>query len=98
MILYYVAPMITDKQDMVNERYSPTEKDEKVLSALKKGREQGEPWGRANPRWLMDETELSKSSVEFCLRSLHDAGWVDRPSRGLYELIEDPREEISRES
>ena len=85
--------MITVEQDMVNDRYSPTDNDEKVLSALKKGRDSGEPWGRANPRWLIDETGLSKSNVEFCLRSLHDAGWIHRPSRGLYEFVSDPREE-----
>lgn len=89
--------MITVKQDMVNDRYSPTDNDEKVLDALKKGRESGEPWGRANPRWLIDETGLSKSNVEFCLRSLHDAGWIHRPSRGLYELVSDPREDDSND-
>jgi len=87
--------MSTVQPDMVNERYSPTKKDEQILEALKDGREHGDPWGRANPRWLMDETDLSKSNVEFCLRSLRSAGWVRRPSRGLYELVEDPREERS---
>lgn len=90
--------MSTVQPDMVNERYSPTEKDEQVLEALKDGRERGDPWGRANPRWLMDETGLSKSNVEFCLRSLRSAGWVRRPSRGLYELVEDPREDGKPES
>ncbi|WP_241431938.1 helix-turn-helix domain-containing protein [Natrialba chahannaoensis] len=83
----------THDPPVVNELYQPTEKDEQVLEALKDGRDSDEPWGRANPRWLMDQTGLSKSNVEFCLRSLHDAGWVRRPSRGLYELVEDPRGE-----
>jgi len=77
---------------MVNEKYEPTEKDELVLKALKKGRSEDDPWGRANPRWLMDETGLEKSNVEFCLRSLTDAGWIRRVARGLYEFVEDPRE------
>ena len=89
--------MSTAEQDMVNDRYSPTEKDEQVLDALKKGRENGEPWGRANPRWLIDETELSKSNVEFCLRSLRDAGWIHRPARGMYEFVTDPREKDTHE-
>jgi DNA-binding IclR family transcriptional regulator len=77
---------------VVNENYDPSEKDEQVLAALKQGRGEGRPWGRANPRWLIDQTDLSKGNVEFCLRSLRDAGWVERVARGLYELQKDPRE------
>lgn len=80
------------EQSVVNENYEPTEKDEQILAALKQGRDEGDPWGRANPRWLIDETGMEKSNVEFCLRSLRNAGWVRRPARGLYELVEDPRD------
>ena len=80
-------------KQMVNESYQPTDNDEKVLEALKKGRSEGEPWGRANPRWLIDETGLDKSNVGYSLRSLRNAGWITRASRGLYELVEDPRGE-----
>lgn len=85
--------MALANQPVPNEHYEPSEKDEQVLEALKTGRNDGNPWGRANPRWLIDETGLSKSNVEFCLRSLSDAGWVKRVARGLYELVEDPRED-----
>ncbi|MDS0475687.1 type IV toxin-antitoxin system AbiEi family antitoxin domain-containing protein [Natrinema sp. 1APR25-10V2] len=78
---------------MVNERYEPTENDELVLDVLKQGRDSNDPWGRANPRWLIDETDLEKGNVEFSLRSLRDAGWIKRVSRGLYEFVEDPRED-----
>lgn len=77
---------------MVNERYEPTENDELVLNALKQGRDSNDPWGRANPRWLIDETSLEKGNVEFSLRSLRDAGWIRRVSRGLYEFVDDPRD------
>lgn len=77
---------------MVNEEYEPTENDELILNALKKGREKGNPWGRANPTWLIQETGLEKGNVEFSLRSLMNAGWIKRTARGLYEFIEDPRE------
>lgn len=77
---------------MVNEEYEPSENDELVLDALKQGRPEDNPWGRANPRWLIDETGLEKGNVEFSLRSLRDAGWVRRVARGLYEFNEDPRE------
>ena len=78
---------------MVNEQYEPTENDELVLRAFKKGRDTDDPWGRANPRWLIDETGLEKGNVEFSLRSLHNAGWIQRVSRGLYEFVDDPRED-----
>jgi DNA-binding IclR family transcriptional regulator len=84
--------MAIANQHVVNEHYEPTEKDEQILAALKRGRGEGKPWGRANPRWLVEETGLSKSNVEFCLRSLRDAGWIRRVARGLYELVEDPRQ------
>lgn len=78
---------------MVNEDYEPSENDELILAVLKDGREEEEPWGRANPRYLVDETGIKKGNVEFSLRSLKDAGWIKRVSRGLYELVDDPREE-----
>lgn len=91
MITYYESAM-QSATNMVNENYKPSEKDERVLEAFKQGRDDGEPWGRANPRWLIDETGLEKGNVEFCLRSLRDAGWIRRVARGLYELVEDPRD------
>jgi hypothetical protein len=78
--------------DMVNEQYEPTENDERVLNAFKDGRERGEPWGRANPRWLIDQTGLDKGNVEFSLRQLTSAGWLRRVARGCYEFVSDPRE------
>lgn len=91
MVTYYASRMSTIKQSMVNEEYEPSQNDELVLKALKNGRREREPWGRANPRWLIDETGLEKGNVEFSLRSLRDAGWVRRVTRGLYEFNEDPR-------
>ena len=88
--------MATAQPTVVNENYEPSEKDEQILSALKRGRADGAPWGRANPRWLIETTDLNKSNVEFCLRSLRDAGWVERIARGCYELVDDPREEPDR--
>lgn len=89
----YFAIAMSVLTHMVNENYEPSENDELVLEVLKDGRNHDEPWGRANPRYLINETGLEKSNVEFSLRSLRDAGWVERVARGLYELQEDPREE-----
>jgi|APHM01.1.fsa_nt_gi Sugar-specific transcriptional regulator TrmB. len=85
--------MSTLAKSMTNEGYEPTANDEAILRVLKNGRDDGQPWGRANPRLLIDQTGLSKSSVEFSLRSLSDAGWIERITRGQYELVADPREE-----
>jgi len=83
---------------VVNEQYEPSDKDEQVLDALKQGRDDGQPWGRANPRWLIDQTELDKGNVEFCLRSLSSAGWIRRVARGLYEFVEDPRSDTQQDA
>lgn len=77
---------------MVNTNYTPTDNDEKVLEALKDGRTQGDPWGRANRVWLSEQTGLDKGNTEFSLRSLTDAGWIQRVARGQYEFVDDPRE------
>ena len=77
---------------MVNESYSPTDNDERVLEALKEGRDQRKPWGRANRVWVSEQTGLDKGTAEYSLRNLLNAGWIRRPSRGLYEFVEDPRE------
>lgn len=81
------------RQRMVNPNYDPTDKDEAVLDAFKDGREEGRPWGRANPRWLVENTPLSKGNVEYSLRNLTSAGWIESVAHGQYEFVEDPREE-----
>jgi hypothetical protein len=83
--------MSVQSKPMVNEDYEPTVNDEQVLEVLKDGRGDGDPWGRANPRYIIDNCDLEKGNVEFSLRSLRDAGWVKRIARGLYEFNEDPR-------
>jgi len=77
---------------MVNEDFRPTAECEAVLDVFKAGRETSGPWGRANPRFVIDETDLDKQTVEYQLRRLRDAGWIRNVARGLYEFVEDPRE------
>ena len=79
--------------EMFNETYTPTENDKKILAALKQGRDENMPWGRANRVWLSEQTGLDKGNTEYSLRNLTNAGWIQRPARGLYEFVEDPREE-----
>jgi len=76
-----------------NEDFTPTEDCERVLDVLKQGRDSDEPWGRANPRFVIDETGMEKPNVEYQLRRLKDAGWIRKAARGLYEFVDDPRED-----
>jgi len=76
---------------MVNEDYEPSEGEEKVLEVLQQGRGTGEPWGRANPLYIREQTELEKGNVEYYLRQLTTAGWIRKLTNGLYEFKEDPR-------
>ncbi|APW97808.1 MarR family transcriptional regulator [Halobiforma lacisalsi AJ5] len=79
---------------MVNENYEPNEREETVLELFKEGKESGEPWGRVNPLYLRENSDLDKGQVEYALRNLKNAGWVKQLNRGgLYELVDDPRDD-----
>jgi len=67
----------------MNEEYEPTDNDEAVLSVLKDG--------RANPLHIREESGLEKQRINDSLQRLQGAGWVKKVTRGLYELVEDPR-------
>lgn len=74
-------------EDM-NVDYVPTDDEEQILQVMKV-----EPCGRVNPFLLREETELSKQRVSNGLRQLVAAGWVEKRTRALYDLVEDPRED-----
>jgi len=78
--------------NVVNEDFEPDDIQEEVLGVLKEGREQGKPWGRANPKYLTEQTSERRQYINRALSGLVDAGWIRQPVRGLYEFVEDPRE------
>jgi hypothetical protein len=79
---------------MVNENYEPTGREELVLELFKEGRESSKPWGRVNPLFIRENSELGKGQVEYALRNLTNAGWITQLNKGgLYELVTDPRED-----
>lgn len=75
--------MVAPEPPPVNEEYQPTENDEKVLEVLKEG--------RSNPLYIREESGLGKQRVNESLERLRSAGWARKVTRGLYELVEDPR-------
>ena len=77
---------------MVNEDYEPSDNEENILELLKEGRDSGDPWGRANPLYLRERTGLNKQQINYALNQLMAAGWVEKVTDGLYELVTDPRE------
>jgi hypothetical protein len=79
---------------MVNENYEPNDREEVVLELFKEGRNSAEPWGRVNPLYLREHSELNKGQVEYALRNLTTAGWITQLKQGgLYEFVDDPRDE-----
>lgn len=78
---------------MVNEHYHPSAREDRLLELLKEGRDGDEPWGRANPLYFRERTDLDKGQVEYCLKNLTTAGWIRKLNAGLYEFVADPREE-----
>lgn len=77
---------------MVNEAYTPSEEEEQILSLLTDGKDTGEPWGRANPKYITETLGMKRQYVNESLGNLVAAGWVRKPVTGLYEFVEDPRE------
>lgn len=49
--------------------------------------------GRCTPSYIADETGYDKGSIRNRLRRLVEHGHVNKVHRGLYELVDDPREE-----
>ena len=80
--------------NMVNENYEPNRREEIVLELFTEGRKSTRPWGRANPLYLRQNSELDKGEVEYALRNLTNAGWIKQVNHGgLYEFVDDPRSE-----
>lgn len=80
--------------ELMNDEYAPTEAEETILDVFKKEREEtGE--SRLNPYYIRHETDLGKGSVNTALSNLRAAGWIHRVTRGLYEFVDDPRQQQS---
>jgi hypothetical protein len=73
---------------MVNETYDPTDSDAAVIDVLATE-------GRANPYLIREQTDLDRQTINAALSRLQAAGWVRKVTRGLYEFVEDPRQETS---
>ncbi|GAA0218907.1 MarR family transcriptional regulator [Halobaculum roseum] len=78
---------------MVNEGFKPDNRQEAILDILKDGREEGRPWGYANPKRMEEQLDIRRQYINRSLRGLVDAGWVEKVNRGLYRFVTDPREE-----
>jgi len=78
---------------MVNEDFEPNERQEAILRVLKEGRNQGQPWGYANPKRLAMQIDTRKQYINRELKGLVDAGWIEKANRGLYRFVADPRDE-----
>ena len=48
--------------------------------------------GRVTPSWIADERDLSRAYVSQRLKRLKEHGHVEQPYRGLWDLVDDPRE------
>jgi hypothetical protein len=77
---------------MVNENYELNEREEKILSLVVEGRDEGEPWGRVNPKYISERLDIPRQYANNALGDLVTAGWLCKPATGLYEFVEDPRE------
>ena len=76
---------------MVNEEFEPNERQIMILDLLKEGRDEGNPWGYANPKRVEVELDIRRQYANRALQGLVDAGWIEKANRGLYRFVEDPR-------
>lgn len=60
--------------------------DQQILAALVAGRHADEPWGRESTGRIADRVDRSPQNVISRLEVLQAAGYVDKISRGLYEI------------
>jgi hypothetical protein len=65
---------------VVNEDFNPTENQTAILRVF-------EQYYQTSPGQIQEFTNLKKQRVNDALGSLVDAGWVKKPSRGLYQLV-----------
>lgn len=77
---------------MVNEGFNPNEKQESILDVFKEGRDEGDPWGYANPKRLENRLDIRRQYINRELNGLVDAGWIEKVNHGLYRFVSDPRE------
>ena len=62
------------------------EADERVLAELREG--------RVTPSLISERTDLGRSYISQRLIRLEEHGHVDELARGLYELVNDPQEDM----
>ena len=66
------------------------ETDKNIISKLEKGRNV--------PANIAEELDLSRQYVQQRLRRLEEHGHVKNIGRGVYEMIDDPRDHLNDES
>lgn len=54
--------------------------------------------GRVTPTWIAEDQDLSRTYVSQRLKRLREHGHVKQPFRGLWQLVDDPREEPDAEA
>jgi DNA-binding MarR family transcriptional regulator len=85
--------MAVSRGTVPNREYDPSDLEADILAVLKEGRNEDEPWGYANPKRLVNRTDVRRQYVQRALDNLVAAGWIEKPDRGLYRFVEDPRDD-----
>lgn len=75
---------------MPNKNFDPSKQQRRVLNVL-------QDEYQVNPRRIRDVTGLERQRVNDALNALENAGWVEKPARGLYRLVYDGEGFIEQE-
>jgi len=87
--------MSLSQRDMVNESFTPSSREERVLDHLKDGRDSGSPWGYTSASVAGEALDMPRQYTSDALGNLHAAGWVEKVEpvgTGIYRFVADPRE------
>jgi hypothetical protein len=88
----------------LNEDHRPSPVEESVIEAFK-AEHQNSGQRRMTPKLIRErhatldsDADLSKQNINNALNKLTAAGWVTRVTDGLYEFVDDPRDDIVRQA
>jgi len=85
-----MPPRPLGRSGVPNTDFDPTKQQRQVLDVLCDEYQ-------VNPRRIRDVTGLERQRVNDALNALENAGWIEKPTRGLYRLGYDGEGEGERE-
>lgn len=85
-----MSTRLPGRSGVPNTNFDPSKQQRQVLDVLREEYQ-------VNPRRIRDVTGLERQRVNDALNALENAGWVEKPARGLYRLVYDGEGHVEQE-